>query len=103
EHAAILSCDPDDQKNAFFRCWTRKEAYVKAHGDGLMRGLESFDVSVGVDAALLNDAEFPEETQRWGMASIDMGSLGFKAALAYERQMNDANVCCWKTSVVSVL
>lgn len=47
ETEAILSVDDRERVLAFFRCWTRKEALVKALGDGLYRDLDSFEVSTG--------------------------------------------------------
>lgn len=49
EHAAIRSLPPPpapDQRAAFFRCWTRKEAILKALGSGIAGGLDKFNVPV---------------------------------------------------------
>jgi 4'-phosphopantetheinyl transferase len=76
---------PDERPSAFFRVWTRKEAFLKATGEGLLRPLDSFDVSLepGEAVRLLRVEESATEARRWHLASIDVPP-GFQAALAVE-------------------
>jgi 4'-phosphopantetheinyl transferase len=46
EREVLRSLPPGEQQGAFFRCWTRKEAVIKAVGEGLGRALDSFDVDL---------------------------------------------------------
>jgi 4'-phosphopantetheinyl transferase len=60
---------------AFFRCWTRKEAFLKGHGEGLSLPLADFDVTLtpGEPAALLHTAWAPDEAKEWRLH--DLGDL----------------------------
>ena len=66
EAAALRSLPSDAQTEAFFRCWTRKEAYVKARAEGLSMALDSFDVSLGPD----EPARFLRNGEGWSIYSF---------------------------------
>src|SRR5712671_3150742 len=72
---------------AFFECWTRKEAYVKARGEGLSLPLDQFDVSLrpGEPARLIATRPDPAEAKRWHLSEMEVAD-GYKAALAVEGQ-----------------
>lgn len=83
EQAALRACPPEQKLAAFFNCWTRKEAYLKALGDGLARPLADFDVSLapGEPVRLLQVKDQPEEAARWFLAAF-IPLPGYVAALA---------------------
>jgi 4'-phosphopantetheinyl transferase len=49
ETASLLALPPDERQRACYRCWTRKEAFMKACGEGLSLSLDAFDVSCRPD------------------------------------------------------
>ena len=74
----------DEQVAAFFRCWTRKEAYIKAIGKGLSQALDEFDVTLapGMKPALLRAED--DDASRWFLRDVDVGE-GYAGALVVER------------------
>jgi 4'-phosphopantetheinyl transferase len=55
------------KEEAFFNCWTRKEAYLKAVGEGLAAPLDSFDVTLapGEPPRMLTLEGDAERAARW--------------------------------------
>ncbi|HTH98347.1 MAG TPA: 4'-phosphopantetheinyl transferase superfamily protein [Stellaceae bacterium] len=76
EFEAYMALPPALREAAFFTAWTRKEAYVKALGEGLATPLDSFSVNTDVPARLLEPVEPP-----WTFRHLDLSS-GYVGALA---------------------
>jgi 4'-phosphopantetheinyl transferase len=87
EIAALRNIPADLRKQAFFNCWTRKEAYIKARGEGLSMPLDAFDVSLepGQPALFLRNHQEPGEVERWCMRALSAPD-GYVAALVVEGQ-----------------
>jgi len=85
ECAKLGTLPAEESADAFFNCWTRKEAYIKARGEGLFIPLDSFEVAFapGEAPALLQVKSGDEFFARWRFYALHPDP-GYKAALAVE-------------------
>lgn len=83
ECVALAGLPAHEQLRGFFTCWTRKEAYLKAHGAGLALPLDSFVVSVAPHepARVLSVRDDPDAPTRWHLESLALAP-GYVGALA---------------------
>ena len=97
EMSELQALPPGQREAAFFICWTRKEAYIKAQGMGLSLPLDSFDVSLtpAQPAILRASRPDPSEALRWTLLSLQVGA-GYEAAVAVEGQNLEFRLWDWK-------
>ena len=83
ERTQLAELPKELRDTAFFLCWTRKEAYIKAHGAGLQISLDSFDVSLkpGEPETLRS-----VDSSRWSLRSFTPAPE-FVAAIITEREI----------------
>ena len=86
----------DERRDAFFRGWTRKEAYLKARGVGLSAGLDQFDVSLvpGQPTRLVEGGETNHTATPWQVYDVSPGR-GYSAAFAVEGEIETASLFDW--------
>lgn len=87
EYEAYRALAADERRRAFFRCWTRKEAYLKAIGTGLAHALDRFDVTLTPDQppAFLSIDGDRLAAQRWSLIHLEPAT-DYVGAVAIERR-----------------
>ena len=85
ENAALRGLPPAERQRAFFRCWTRKEAYLKAVGVGLAAPLDSFVVTLGPEEPprMLSLEQDAARGERWNLWHLEPEE-GYLGAVAVE-------------------
>ncbi len=83
ELATLCGLPPADHLEAFYTCWTRKEALIKAEGSGMTASLDRFEVSLDPDqpARVLQVHGDREAAAEWAVRDLDLGP-GYAGALA---------------------
>jgi 4'-phosphopantetheinyl transferase len=87
ERVVLRGIPKETKEEAFFNCWTRKEAYLKAVGEGLAAPLDSFDVTLapGEPPRMLTLRGDAEAASRWWLEHFRL-SPEHIGALALERR-----------------
>jgi len=85
ELADLKKLSGEEWKRGFFNCWTRKEAFIKATGEGLYRPLDSFDVTLipGQPAEILSIDSDSDRALGWKTVELSFGE-GYAGALTAE-------------------
>ena len=98
EVEALFGLSPEAQFAGFFCCWTRKEAFIKARGEGLSLSLSDFAVSLDPRkrARLVHIRGDVAAAERWKLEDIAVSS-GYAAALAVEDRECHILVRDWDT------
>ncbi|HET7209599.1 MAG TPA: 4'-phosphopantetheinyl transferase superfamily protein [Terriglobales bacterium] len=96
EQQTLFELPEEAQRSAFFQCWARKEAFLKARGDGLSFPLDQFDVSLapGEEARILTIRGSDSSPCCWSMRSLDI-IAGYAAALVVQGKIHSLLTRRW--------
>ena len=92
----LLNQPENERDEAFFRCWTRKEAYIKARGKGMSIPLDQFEVSFlpGDPPKIIRIEDDPQAAARWSLFNLEPGD-GYTGALAVEGHPDQLKLFRW--------
>lgn len=95
EVAHLRGLPVGEQRVAFFECWTRKEAFLKAHGGGLSVPLDAFVVrfAMAKPAALLRSDLTASDVDHWALKDV---SSWFPGCIACVAVRDPAAVVVWQ-------
>jgi 4'-phosphopantetheinyl transferase len=98
ERRCLERLDGDLWTDGFFNCWARKEAFVKATGEGLSRPLDDFEVSLhpGEPPRLLRVGADPGAASQWQMAELEP-IAGYAHALVVAGEIGALSGLTWQS------
>lgn len=96
EFEALREVPSEQRTGAFFTAWTRKEAYVKARGEGIADRLRHFSVSIAPEQIpiLLTDSIDAHAALHWKIYDLDIAP-GYAAAIAAEGATHRLRTMRW--------
>ncbi|MFT5426724.1 MAG: 4'-phosphopantetheinyl transferase [Gammaproteobacteria bacterium] len=93
EQSEFNNYSESSKAKAFCACWTRKEAFIKATGDGVTYGLESFDVSVDPEVQQPTITLHKASTEVWSALNLPIND-DYMACLVHDA--DKIKVRCWR-------
>jgi 4'-phosphopantetheinyl transferase len=90
----VMSVAQHDRAAAFLNCWTRKESFIKALGDGLSRPLDSFSVTVRPDERAVLRRVDGDDPRMWHIEALNPAP-GFVAAIATRGGLSHVDLLDW--------
>jgi 4'-phosphopantetheinyl transferase len=103
EQALVQAAPADRKEPVFYRCWTRKEAYIKAIGKGLSIPLDSFDSSsaLGAQGGWLQTTKDSIANKTWWLSDLALLD-GYVGALVVEGRVPKITYVTWSSNGASV-
>jgi 4'-phosphopantetheinyl transferase len=98
EVRVLRGLDGLDRELAFFRCWTRKEAFLKALGSGLSVALDAFEVTLTAEAppaVVRVPLGCTNAAEEWTLLDVPVPAPGFVAAVAVPHPVSDVEHFRW--------
>lgn len=97
ERALLTAAEPERRQQTFFACWTRKEAYIKAVGQGLSMQLDAFDTCMphGCPGRRLEGSGEPAGVESWWLADLTVPT-GYQGAVVVEGELERLSYCNWR-------
>jgi 4'-phosphopantetheinyl transferase len=97
---ALHKISKQEQHKAFYRCWTRKEAFIKAKGSGLSFPLDEFSVSLesDLDADVVWTKWNTDEKDQWKLTSF-IPSEDYIAATIVDSEIEDTLYFDWNNTL----
>jgi 4'-phosphopantetheinyl transferase len=96
EVAAMRSLPADLQRQAFYKCWTSKEAFLKAKGTGLSGELDEVEIALDGGERVRIDAYVPG----WSLAELSLGE-GYEGAIVTDGHPVSASCYRWQPMMAS--